>query len=142
MGLQNSPTTVRKIMDKDGSESKEGLFLVERRRHPRISIELPFDYSLFEKGEEHRGILADASEGGLLVYLLEKIDVGSLLRIEILFSRGTELVTIESIVKVVWSDLAARESWAEYRYGLQFLSFFQGDVHKLKMLLKEVGQRQ
>jgi len=129
-------------MDKDGSESKEGLFLVERRRHPRISIELPFDYSFFEKGEDHRGILADASEGGLLVYLLEKIDVGSLLRIEILFSRGTELVTIEAIVKVVWSDLAARESWAEYRYGLQFLSFFQGDIGKLKMLLKEVGQRQ
>jgi len=142
MSLQNSLTTVRKIMDKDGSESKEGLFLVERRRHPRISIELPFDYSFFEKGEDHRGILADASEGGLLVYLLEKIDVGSLLRIEILFSRGTELVTIEAIVKVVWSDLAARESWAEYRYGLQFLSFFQGDIGKLKMLLKEVGQRQ
>ena len=129
-------------MDKDGSESKAGLLLVERRKHPRISIELPFDYSLFEKGEDHRGILADASEGGLLVYLLEKIDVGSLLKIEILFSRGTELVTIEAIVKVVWSDLAARESWAEYRYGLQFLSFFQGDIHKLKMLLKEVGQRQ
>jgi c-di-GMP-binding flagellar brake protein YcgR len=142
MSLQNLLTTVRKIMDKDGSESKEGLFLVERRRHPRISIELPFDYSFFEKGEDHRGILADASEGGLLVYLLEKIDVGSLLRIEILFSRGTELVTIEAIVKVVWSDLAARESWAEYRYGLEFLSFFQGDIHKLRMLLKEVGQRQ
>ena len=129
-------------MDKDSSESKEGLFLVERRRHPRISIELPFDYSLFEKGEDHRGILADASEGGLLVYLLEKIDVGSLLKIEILFSRGTELITIVAISKVVWSDLASRESWAEYRYGLQFLSFFQGDIDKLKMLLKEVGQRQ
>jgi c-di-GMP-binding flagellar brake protein YcgR len=142
MALQNSPTMVRRIMDKDGPESKEGLFLVERRRHPRISIELPFDYSLFETGGDRRGILTDASEGGLLVHLVEELDVGSLLRIEILFSRGTELVTIESIVKVVWSDLAARESWGEYRYGLQFLSFFQGDIHKLKILLKEVGQRQ
>jgi c-di-GMP-binding flagellar brake protein YcgR len=142
MSLQNSLTTVRKIMGKDSSESKEGLFLVERRRHQRISIELPFDYSLFEKGEDHRGILEDASEGGLLVYLLEKIDVGSLLKIEILFSRGMELITIVAISKVVWSDLAARESWAEYRYGLQFLSFFQGDIAKLKMLLKEVGERQ
>jgi c-di-GMP-binding flagellar brake protein YcgR len=141
MSLQNSLTTVRKKMDEDSSESREGLFLVERRRHPRISIELPFDYSFFEKGEDHRGILTDASEGGLLVYLLEKVDVGSLLRIEILFSKGTELITIEAIVKVVWSDLAARESWAEYRYGLQFLSFFQGDIGKLKMLLKEVGQK-
>ena len=129
-------------MGKDSSESKEGLFLVERRRHQRISIELPFDYSLFEKGEDHRGILEDASEGGLLVYLLEKIEVGSLLKIEILFSRGMELITIVAISKVVWSDLAARESWAEYRYGLQFLSFFQGDIAKLKMLLKEVGERQ
>jgi c-di-GMP-binding flagellar brake protein YcgR len=142
MSLQNSLTTVRKTMDKDGSELREGIFLVERRSHPRISIELPFDYSLFEKGEDHRGILADASEGGLLVYLLEKIDVGSLLKIEILFSRGTELVTVEAIVKVVWSDLASRESWAEYRYGLQFLSFYRGDINKLKVLLKEVGQRE
>jgi c-di-GMP-binding flagellar brake protein YcgR len=142
MRLQNSLTTIRKIMDKDGSESREGMFLVERRSHPRISIELPFDYSLFEKGEDHRGILADASEGGLLVYLLEKIDVGSLLKIEILFSRGTELVTVEAIVKVVWSDLASRESWAEYQYGLQFLSFYRGDINKLKVLLKEVGQRE
>jgi c-di-GMP-binding flagellar brake protein YcgR len=142
MSLQNSLTAVRKTMDKGGSELREGIFLVERRSHPRISIELPFDYSLIEEGEEHRGILADASEGGLLVYVLEQIDVGSLLRIEILFSRGTELVTVEAIVKVVWSDLASRESWAEYRYGLQFLSFYRGDIKKLKVLLKEVGQRQ
>ena len=140
MDLQKLLATVRRKKDEDKSPSREGILLVERRRHSRISVELPIDYSLVERSEGHRGILADASEGGLLVYLLEKIEVGALLRIEILYAKGTELTTIKAIVKVVWSDLAAKSCWAEYQCGLQFLSFFEGDLKKLKMLLREFGQ--
>jgi hypothetical protein len=142
MGLQYLLTAVRRKTDQDVSQSGESPFPVERRKHPRISVELPFDYSLFEREKDHRGILVDASEGGLLVNLLEKIEIGSWLKLEILFSRGTELMTIAAFAKVVWSDLAAKESWVEHRYGLEFLSFLQGDMDKLRMLLKEVGQRQ
>ena len=141
MNLEKLLATVRKKMDEGKSPaSREGLLLVERRRHSRISVELPFDYSRVERSEDHRGILADASEGGLLVYLLEDIEIGALLRIEILFAKGTELTTIKAIVKVVWSDLAAKTCWGEYRCGLQFLSFYEGDLKKLKMVLREFGQ--
>ena len=140
MNLQKITTSVRRRMDEEKSRSREGIILVERRRHSRISVELPFDYSFVEEEEDHRGILADASEGGLLVYLLEKIEIGTLLRIEILFGKGTELTTIKAIVKVVWFDLAAKACWADYQYGLQFLSFFEGDLKKLKALLREFGQ--
>jgi c-di-GMP-binding flagellar brake protein YcgR len=121
-------------------KSKEGIFIVERRKHPRFSLELPLDYAI-ESIDRHGGIAANASKGGLLVYLPEAIVVGTLLRIDILFAKGSELNTIGGTAKVVWSDLAPKEIWGEYRYGLEFKSFHKGDLQKLKKLLKGLGER-
>ena len=131
---------VTKIRSQNKTTSR-GVFFIERRNHPRVRVELPFDYSLMENGKVHRGIAADASEGGLLVNLVESIELGALLKIEILFAKDRELTTIHAIAKVIWFDLAAKESWAEYCYGLQFLSFLKGDLNKLKYLLADVGRR-
>jgi c-di-GMP-binding flagellar brake protein YcgR len=131
---------VRRKKEKDKSKSKEGIFIVERRKHPRIGVELPLDYSLADREETYGGIVANASEGGLLVYLSETTELGALLKIEIIFVKGSELNTIRGIAKVVWSDLAAKKVWGEYRYGLQFQSFQEGDLKKLKTLLQEVGK--
>ncbi len=133
-------TAVRRKKGKDKLKFKEGIFLVERRKYPRIRVELPLDYCLVDREENYGGIVANASEGGLLVYLPEAIEIGAILKIEILFVKGSELNTIKAIVKVVWSDLAAKKAWGEYRYGLEFQSFQEGDLHRLKILLKEVGK--
>ena len=140
MSHQTILTTPGGIENRRESKPKGGIFLVERRKHPRISVALPFDYSPVEEEGSFRGIAEDASEGGLLVYLLEKVEIGAFLKVEIFFSRGTELATIQAIAKVVWCDLATRENWAEYQYGIQFQSFFKGDLNRLKILLKEIGQ--
>ncbi len=132
-------TTVKRRRGKGKSKSKEGIFIVERRKHPRFSLELPLDYSI-ESVERYGGVAANASKGGLLVYLPEAILVGTLLTIEILFVKGSELNAIRASAKVVWSDLAPKEIWGEYRYGLEFKSFQEGDVQKLSKLLKEVGE--
>ena len=132
--------TVRKAKDKKIPKLKGTPFLIERRRFPRVPIELPFDYSLIEDSEANRGIAVDASEGGLLVYLVKKIDIGTLLRMEMLVSRGTELTMIKAIVRVVWADSATQEGWAEYRCGVQFLSFYGGDLSRLRLFLKEWGR--
>jgi len=84
--------------------------------------------------------VANAAEGGLLVYLHEAIGIGALLKIGILFAKGFELNAIQGIAKVVWSDLAAKKNWGEYRYGLQFQSFQKGDLRKLKNLLEEIRE--
>ena len=122
------------------SQSDKGTVAVERRRQPRINVELPLNYSIVEAKENHGGMVADASEGGLLVYLKERIPIGTHLKIEILFVKGLELTSIKGITKVVWSDLAARESFEEFRYGLQFQSFHEGDFDALKTLLNEIGR--
>jgi c-di-GMP-binding flagellar brake protein YcgR len=132
-------TTVRRKSRQTKPKSKEGIFIVERRKNPRFSIELPLDYSV-ESVDRSGGVAANASKGGLLVYLPEAIVVGTLLKIEILFVTGSELNSVRAIAKVVWSDLPPKEIWGEYRYGLEFQSFQEGDLQKLKRLLKEVGE--
>jgi c-di-GMP-binding flagellar brake protein YcgR len=131
-------TAVRRKKGKE--KSKEGIFIVERRKHPRVRIELPLDYSLVDSEETNKGIIAGISEGGLLVYLPEALNSDTLLRIQILFVKGKELNLIKAIVKIVWSDLAARVISEENRYGLEFQSFIEGDLQKLKAILKEVGK--
>jgi c-di-GMP-binding flagellar brake protein YcgR len=128
---QNNPST---------SQTKMGVLAIEKRKHPRFSVELPLDYSRVNGKETYGGMVANASEGGLLVYLPERIEMGSLLKIEIFYVGGLELNTIKAVGKVVWADLAARESWGEHRYGLQFESIDEKDFNRLTTLLKEVGK--
>jgi c-di-GMP-binding flagellar brake protein YcgR len=133
-------TAVRRKKGKEKSRSKEGIFIVERRKHPRIRVELPLDYSLVDGEETHGGLIADISEGGLLVYLPEALKLETLLRIQILFVKGMELNSIKAIAKIVWSDLATKTISEENRYGLEFQSFIEGNLQKLKTILKEVGE--
>ena len=122
------------------SQTKMGVLAIEKRKYPRFSVELPLNYSRADAKETFGGMVANASEGGLLVYLPERVEMGTFLKIEIFYVRGLELDTIRAVAKVVWCDLAARESWGEHRYGLQFKYIDQKDFDQLTSLLKEVGK--
>ncbi len=114
----------------------KGVLTVEKRKHPRYSIEFPLDYARVEGRTTYNGgLTADASEGGLLVYLPEGIEIGALLRIEIFYTKELSLQTITATAKVVWSDMASK-----YWYGLEFQSIDEGNLGKLKALLKEVAK--
>jgi len=139
MNEQMIKQTVNDLNDLS-SRKKMGVLAIEKRRYPRYSVELPLDYARVNGRETHGGIVANASEGGLLVYLPETMKIGDFLKIEIFYANGLELNSVKAIVRVVWSDLAARESWGEHRYGLQFESIEEKDLERLKNLLREVGK--
>jgi c-di-GMP-binding flagellar brake protein YcgR len=120
--------------------SRKGILAIERRRFPRFYVELPLDYSRKGKKSDFGGFVKNASEGGILVYLSEKLEIGELLKVEIFFPKGLGLSTIRGVAKVVWADLAAKESWREHRYGLAFQSMPKGMFQKFKKLLQEVGK--
>ena len=120
-------------------QTKMGVLSIEKRKYPRFSVELPLNYSRAEGKDTLGGMVANASEVGLLVYLPERMQIGALVKIEIFYVRGLELDTIKAVAKVVWCDLAARESWGEHRYGLQFQYIDQKDLSRLTILLKDVG---
>jgi len=127
---RSSPTT---------PQARMGVLSIEKRKYPRFSVELPLNYFRAEGKETLGGMVANASEGGLLVYLPERMEIGALLKIEIFYVRGLELDTIKAVAKIVWCDLGARESWGEHRYGLQFQYIDEKDFNRLITLLKEVG---
>ena len=139
MNLQNVFAAVLGEKGYKKTQSGEGAPSAERRRHARIRAELPLGYSIADKKENHGGMVADASEGGLQVSLMEKLLVGTLLKIEILFLKGLQIDSIHGVAKVVRSDETTGERCGEYRYGLQFESFCEGDLDKLKSLVKEAG---
>jgi len=118
----------------------EGIAIFERRKQPRRRVELPFDYSRLVEREDHGGTLADANEGGLQVYLPEKLQIGDLFRIKIFTPANSEVDTIQAIAKVVWASRSKGRSW-KYRYGLQLQSFYKGDLHKYRALLNGVEER-
>ena len=122
------------------SQAKLGVLAVDRRKHPRFSVELPLDYCRVDGSDTYGGIVANASEGGILVYLPERMEMGAVLKIEIFYVKGLELDTIKAIAKVVWADLAVKASWGEYRYGLQFQYVDEKDFTRLMNLLKELGK--
>ncbi len=125
-----STREVRKTPAKKGTSK-------ERRRHPRVYLKLPMSYSRLESKDHLGGIVGNAAEGGILVYLPEKLDTGEVLRIEVLFAKGWELKTVRGMAKIIWSDLAIRKSKRVHRYGLQFQLFNKRNLQKLRILLKE-----
>jgi hypothetical protein len=118
---------------------KKGIVAIERRKHPRSNLELPLDYCRIENKENYGGIVANGSEMGILVYLSEKMEIGTVLSTEIFYAKGLELDSIRATAKVVWTDLPARKTWGEHRYGLQFQSIDKQNLNKLKNLFKELS---
>ena len=84
--------------------------------------------------------MADANEGGLQVYLPEKLQIGDLFKIKIFAPVNSEVETIQAIAKVVWAS-RTRGRLGKYRYGLQLQSFYKGDLGKYKALLNGVDER-
>jgi hypothetical protein len=96
----------------------EGVAILERRKQPRRRVELPFDYSPLVDRVDRGGTLADVNEGGLQVYVPEKLQVGDLFKIKIFAPVNSEVETIQAMAKVVWASRTKARS-GKYRYGLQ-----------------------
>ncbi len=115
-----------------------GIVNFERRKHPRISVDLPIEYSLVEDSPLSRnGRAANASEGGLLVYLPEIVQIGQVLKIKIFFSIP-KMQEIELRAEVAWIDIRIGEKPVEYRAGLKFQDISPEDREKLAFFLRTI----
>jgi c-di-GMP-binding flagellar brake protein YcgR len=111
-----------------------GTINFEKRRQPRFNVDLPVEYARSSLVVKH-GRVANASEGGLLVYFPEKMEVGQHLSLKIFFSSGAELNTIETLMEVVWTDIDLGKDWGDYRTGVKFVDVSSEDMEKLKSFL-------
>ena len=109
-------------------------FIPERRRYPRFPVDLPVDFTLAENGLSSAGSVANASEGGLMVQLNEKVEIGSKMVIFVPFVLDSEAIGLKATCKVVWRDFGAIAGESRYKYGLEFTDIREEDAHKLKRL--------
>ncbi len=109
-------------------------FIPERRRYPRFPVDLPIDYTLTENGKADVGSVANASEGGLMVFLNERMDVGTNMIVFVPFVLNSEATGIKATCRVVWRDFGTMAGGSGYKYGLQFTDIPDEDVYKLRIL--------
>ncbi len=76
----------------------------------------------------------DISEGGLLLYIPEEIEIGKNLRLKIFFDSGRKLKSIEANVQVVWKDFFLKKI-DFYRNGVKFVDILSEDIEKLRNFL-------
>ncbi len=127
---------------KDTKEPKTryGIVNFERRKHPRFTVDLPIEYQRKGSDSRYTGRALNASEGGLLVYLPEKIEIGEILKIKLFFALGRELKVIELVAQVAWIDIHLGEDWGEYRSGLRFADISSEDLQRMKQFLKGLSE--
>lgn len=129
-------------MKPEGKDPKPriGIVNIERRRYPHFSIDLPIEYHLIHSSAGHTGRTLNASEGGLLVYLPEKMEVGQSLKLKLFFSSGFNLNTIEVIAEVIWIDIHLEKDWGDYRTGLKFVDISSEDLSRLRDFLTSLSK--
>jgi len=120
-------------------EERIGVSGVERRRSQRFKVDLLVDYARLEKMRLKAGLVGDASEGGLMVYLQERMKIGTKLYVALLFSLGFELTGVKALSQVIWKAARWEEGWGRYKYGLKFLQIADEDLHKLERLRADVA---
>jgi len=105
----------------------------ERRKHPRFSCDLPVEYWQMNDSKNILGRAVNISEGGLLLFICEEIEIGQTLRLKLFFS-GFKFKSIEAQVEVVWKDFQFGKG-EEYRIGVKFINISLEDMDKLKNFL-------
>jgi len=118
--------------------TRYGIVNFEKRRHPRFNVDLPVEYARSSVFVKH-GRAVNISLGGLLLYLSERVEIGQHLALKLFFPSGTALETLETLVRVAWTDISLAEDWGDYRTGVCFVDISSENLGKLMNFLKSLS---
>lgn len=113
----------------------------ERRRYPRMVINLPVEYQDTGDDSLRGAMVVNAGAGGFLIESTRDMPVGTRLRVTLLFSKGFALANFEALAQIVRKEPHRKENangnvvWEGYLYGLEFLQVSDEDRWKLNWLL-------
>jgi len=111
--------------------------LKEKRKHPRVNMDLPLEYRVSDAPKAQAGMVINASESGLLFHSVKDMPAGTKLSIAVLFPQGFELANFEVLAEIVWKDIHWAENREGYQFGLKFIRILEEENQKLKRLLVE-----
>jgi len=122
------------------TKPRYGTVNFERRKHPRFNVNLPIDYYRVDSSISHTGKSLNISEGGLLIYFPEGMEIGQHLKLKLFLASGSVMNTIETLVEVVWTDIHPVKDWGDYRTGVRFVNISMEDMEKLKNFLVSLSK--
>ena len=135
----NKESSESEELKKDDTKPRSGIINFEKRKHPRFTVDLPLEYRRISSPVIQPGRVINASEGGLLIYFPEKLEIGQHLELRLFFASDSELNTIEMLVQVVWTDLHLGKDWGDHRTGVKFVDIAPVDLDKLKNFLRRLS---
>ena len=116
------------------------MLLMEKRKCPRFNVALPVRYSKANSFFKYARA-ANASQGGLLVCLPEKMGIGQHLALKLFLPIRSGLNIIETVVQVVWMNIHLRKDWTwDYRTGVRFEDISPEDRTVFKNFLIDLTQ--
>lgn len=127
------PETKDSPMEIEAKETKPACAWagMERRKYPRIAVNLPVEYWPMNGPKSTPGHTVDISIGGLLLSLPEAIEVGQNLGLSLFFDAGFHFMSIEAAVEVVWKEEHPRNG-RDYRVAVKFVDISAKDREGLK----------
>ena len=112
-----------------------GIVNFERRQFPRFSVDLPVEYEQIDSFIP-AGRVLNVSEGGLLIYFSERMEIGQHLKLRLFFSgTGSNVKVIEALVEVVWVEIDGGKELGDYRSGVKFIHITPENMNCLKTFL-------
>ncbi len=127
-----------RLQRKAKEDFTSGFVNFEMRRHPRRAVDLPVECYKVNSPISHTGRAINASEGGLMVYLPEKVEVGQHLKLMLSVGSTSAPDAIDMIAQVVWVDIGSPMIMEEYRVGVMIVDISSVDRLKLKNLLESL----
>jgi c-di-GMP-binding flagellar brake protein YcgR len=128
-------------MEDKGFRLRHGTINFERRKHPRVNIDLPVVYLQMDSILRNNGRAFNVSEGGLLIYLPDPVEIGQHLKMILSFISETRLDSIEMITEVVWRDITFDMVWGDFRCGVKIVDIAPEEMIKLKDFLRNLFQQ-
>jgi hypothetical protein len=110
---------------------RDSIFFSEKRKYPRVNMDLPVDYWVKHESYARGGIVVDASETGFLIYSVEDIPIGTKLKIAVLFPREYELANFEVAAEIIRKKVSGKVEEG-YQYGIKFTKILKEDYGKLR----------
>jgi len=117
-------------LEKEGDSKENG----ERRMYPRYVTHLLIECLPLDSSVSYPSYTINASEGGLMICLQERFEIGKYLHLRIFLSPAPNSLTINPTVQVMWADEELGED-GFYRHGVRFVDPISEEVQKFKDFL-------
>ncbi len=136
--LSNLKLFYKREEKEEETKPRYGTLSFEKRRYPRFNVDLPVEYTRKDLVVK-QGRVINASEGGLLVYFPEEMEIGQHLRLRLFITSGSNLNMMEIVNQVVWRDVHKGKDWGDYRTGVEFVDITLEKQCTLKIFLSSLS---